>query len=390
METIGMNLSKNKYRLVIALSFFASIIIPGCSGNDNTIVLPEQNGTRDWMTVADRSTSILVTDFWNASKKYFNNTSAGDASFQYWPQAHALDVIIDAYLRSSDGYYKSLMEDWFVGVKAGNGGKWKNSYYDDMAWIALGLERAYRATLVAKYKDAALELWDYIKAGWNDYAGGGIAWRESEPWKKNACSNGPACILACRLYRLTSDESMKQMALDIFNWEKSHLLDADAVLDHIDGRDGSLTSWVFTYNQGTYIGAAVELYRLTSDMQYLHDGMKVANNAMATLSKSGILRLEGSSDSASGNDAHLFKGILIRYLAELTCVEGLSDAAKARYASFIESNAESLWTKGTDNLNGYFGPDWTALPGDVTDLKSMVSGCTLMEAAALLKGKKYL
>ena len=57
-----------------------------------------------------------------------------------------MDVVIDAYIRTGDTQYSDYYSKWFTGVKAGNGGSWKNSYVDDMEWIALTMVRMYETT----------------------------------------------------------------------------------------------------------------------------------------------------------------------------------------------------------------------------------------------------
>ncbi|MEI4878463.1 glycoside hydrolase family 76 protein, partial [Klebsiella pneumoniae] len=71
--------------------------------------------------------------------------------------------------------------------------------------------------------------------------------------------------------------------------------------------------WRFTYNQGVYIGAAVELYRVTQDRSYLDEAWKTAAyvEQQMTSPATGMLPSEGDGDGA------LFKGILVRYLLEL-------------------------------------------------------------------------
>lgn len=107
-------------------------------------------------------------------------------------------------------------------MKVQNGNTFRNDYYDDMEWNALAILRAYQATGDDKYKAAALEIWEFIKQGWNDNAGGGISWVEGQEYSKNACSNGPACILAARLYQEFGDDEDKEWALKIYDWEKVH------------------------------------------------------------------------------------------------------------------------------------------------------------------------
>lgn len=344
----------------------------------------------DWNAPASLCTDALVSFFWSSSLNYFLPDNNGGSKFQYWPQAHALDVITDAYTRTGDTKYKTLMDNWLTGVKAGNGNKWKNSFYDDMEWIALACERAGRATGESKWNDVATTLWNEIQNAWNeDYAGGGMAWKTDQPYSKNACSNGPAAILAARLAKTSGNSEFQAFAEKIFKWEKDNLLKDGLILDHIDGRTDQITTWKFTYNQGTYIGAAVELYNLTGDKSYLEDARVVADKTISSLTTNSVLKLEGSADSSEDSDAHLFKGIFIRYLNQLA-MSDISASAKKAYINFVEYNARTLYKKGMDPLYNVFGPDWNTKPGLVTTLKSDVSGCTLIEAAAFLYNKDLI
>lgn len=148
--------------------------------------------------------------FWN-EEGYFNYENDGNGTgFQYWPQAQAMDVIIDAYLRSGNTKYSDLFTPWYEGIKVKNGNSYWNNFYDDMEWIALTMVRLYETTQDEKYLNTAKELWGYIEGGWNEeYGGGGIAWKSDQRWSKNACSNGPAALLAMRLYSVTQDEVLE-------------------------------------------------------------------------------------------------------------------------------------------------------------------------------------
>ena len=194
----------------ISYLLLISILIVFFSCGDEPV--DPNNGTTDpqqvdWNAAANSTANVLINTFWNIGGKYFNDQSSGSTNFQYWPQAHALDVIIDAYQRTNDSKYKVYIDQWFEGVKIKNGNTFYNVFYDDMEWNALAILRAYKATGDVKYKDAALQIWEYIKVGWNDNAGGGITWKKGMEYSKNACSNGPASILAARLYQEFGDEA---------------------------------------------------------------------------------------------------------------------------------------------------------------------------------------
>lgn len=366
----------------IFLFLLLPFLLGACGDDDNTPNVPDENDSINWYAAADSSTTALINSFWNAGEKYFNTDNNGNTTFQYWPQAHALDVLTDAYLRTEDAKYKTYFDQWFEGVKIKNGNSFKNDFYDDMEWNALAILRAYQATKEQKYKEAALQIWDYIKVGWNENAGGGISWKKGEEHSKNACSNGPACILAARLYREFGDETYKEWALKIYNWEKSTLFNSNngMVYDNINSNTGEIKKdWIFTYNEGTFIGSAVELYKILGEKAYLNDAVLAADYTISTLVSNSILKDESSGDGG------LFKGIFIRYFTDLIQQDRLDAGAKRRYTQFLKTNAETLWTQGTNKSNVLFGTYWRTAPGASTGLTEQLSGCMLIEAAALLE-----
>lgn len=371
----------------IFLLFSLSAFLFSCSNDDGMEPKPEEENVIDWYAAADSSSTALTSSFWNASGKYFNYGSNGNLDFHYWPQAHALDVLIDAYLRTSDNAYKAYFDQWFEGVKIKNGNTFRNDFYDDMEWNALAILRAYQATKDTKYKEAALQIWEYIKVGWNDNAGGGITWKKGMENSKNACSNGPACILAARLYQEFGDEANKEWALKIYNWEKSTLFNSNngMVYDNIDSNTGEIKKeWIFTYNQGTFIGSAVELYKILNEKAYLNDAVLAADYTISSLVDNSILKSEGDGDVG------LFKGIFVRYFTDLIQQDRLDIAAKKRYIQFLKHNAETLWEEGTNKTSVFFGTDWRTKPGASTGLTEQLSGCMLIEAIALLEDKELL
>jgi predicted alpha-1,6-mannanase (GH76 family) len=368
------------------IPLFALLLVPCiCTCGGDSGKPPKAPGSApgvDWNAAADSSSKALVSAFWDEAEHYFWTNNYGNKGFQYWPQAHALDVLIDAYERSGNAFYKAYFGLWFNGVKKMNGKGWYNSYFDDMEWIALALLRVYKVTGEERYKAATLELWKYIVEGWNDFAGGGIAWeRNNNVWSKNACSNGPACILAARLYRETGEEAYRNWAIKIYEWERKTLYNTGigVVYDNINGQTGEKnTTWNFTYNQGTFVGSGVELHQITGEKKYLDDAVLTANYTLNRMVTDGVLRDEGNGDGG------LFKGIFIRYFTELIRQEQLESDVREGYAQFLRHNAETLWTKGTNKAKVLFSPSWSKKPGATAGLTEQTSGCMLIEAMNIM------
>jgi len=337
----------------------------------------------DWPLIADSSLSSLLGNFYNASEHYFNKNNAGDNTFHYWPNAHALDLLTDAYLRSGNDNVKARMGELLEGMKTKNGNSYINHFYDDMEWMALACLRAFEATGDDRYKTTAQLLWNDIKGGWDDVWGGGIHWNKDKSRNyKNTPANAPACIIACRMYQVTQDPADLEWAKKIYQWQKTTLVDpaTGLVWDGInrEGNGAIDKNWKFTYNQGVFIGAGVELYKLTGEQGYLNDALKTANNALGgDFTSNNILKDEG------GGDGGLFKGILVRYLMLLITDGDLNSTDKSKFANFLQLNAETLWLKGTARPQVLFNTNWTSI-ATTTDLTTQLSGAMLLEAVAEL------
>jgi predicted alpha-1,6-mannanase (GH76 family) len=338
---------------------------------------------------ADSLQDKTYTTFISANGNYFVQNNDGNTAYNYWPQAHTLDVFTDAYLRTKNEIYKQRMKSLLNGTRITNGNKYPNEYYDDMEWLALASLRAYEATGDNDYMDAANILWADIKTGKNANQGGGIAWRKSQLDYKNAPANAPAIIFAARLYRLQKNAADLALAKELYAWLKGTLVDPSSgiVWDGINANhDNQISKNKFTYNQGVFIGAALELYNVTGDAGYLTDAVRTATATIKDLdiSPGGLLKNEGQGDGG------LFKGILVRYLTLLTLKDDVSATDREVYAKFLKYNAETLFAKGINRPQLMVSPDWKSKPSGTTDLTTQISGVTMIEAAALLKaGGKF-
>src|SRR5690606_5782011 len=120
-----------------------------------------------------------------------------------------------------------------------------------------------------------------IQTGWNNTMGGGIAWRKSQLYYKNTPANAPAAILAARLYKENNREEDLDWAKKIYQYVKDSLYNSSTgwVYDGINSNNDGVrnTTWKFTYNQGTFIGAALELFNITNNSAYLNDAIKAAD-----------------------------------------------------------------------------------------------------------------
>ena len=380
---------QKKKKMKQLITFFLAVIplvLQSCGNIDDEYVYGKGLYTIDWQAAADSSSVSLINRFWNAQEGYFNyNNDQADGwneAYNYWPQAHAMDVVVDAYLRTNDTRYSALFDAWYEGIKKKSSGVYWNNFYDDMEWIALTMIRLHEATGQNKYLQTAYQLWEWIKEGWNDYAGGGIAWNHDEPWSKNACSNGPAGLIAARLYHIDGNNDHKDWAIRIYQWERDHLFNpaTGAVYDNENGLTNEVNQLSLSYNQGTFLGLAHELYQITGEDIYLKDARRAANFGISDTSMidagNNVLRDEGDGDGG------LFKGIFMRYFVKLVLEKNLEAAYQKKFATFLSNNAEVLWRQVVNKLDLLYGTSWTQGAEGSTQLSSHTSGCTLIEAKA--------
>jgi hypothetical protein len=220
---------------------------------------------------ADASFDSFNTAFYvvsNGRGYYRTDTAGGRADF--WKYAEMIEIIIDAYERTGRASYKTMISQSIDGFLYYNGSDWRgNMYNDDLMWMVIACCRGYAATGNTTYRDRAKFHFDAVyDRGWDTALGGGIWWT-TEKGGKNACINGPAAIAACLLYDIYGDTNYLQKAKAIYAWERSRLFEAATgrVYDNISASGVVNSDWIFTYNQGTFLGAAHQLHRLTGLLQ---------------------------------------------------------------------------------------------------------------------------
>lgn len=352
----------------------------------------------DWDAAADSADVALIDNFMDKDRGTFQLSADRSANnqFNYWGQAHAMDVVIDAYLRIKDtdaeraATYEKYMELWHQ--HRGNNYSspdYRNDFTDDMEWIVLTLIRMYEATGEKEYLDYAQTTYDeYIITRWTvDENGGGLIWsiESGREISKNACSNGPGALCALRLYEFTQEEQYLDQAKMIYEWLSSTLYDSEtgSVADNM--KNGVINGGALSYNQGTFIGSAHMLYNFTGDKRYLIEAMRAAEYQMNNMSTDGIMNSEASS---ANSDNSLFKGIFIRYATLLALDENIDASFRKELSDFMTHNAIVCWTQGIDKSSYpaiFFNYDWTVPYTDYYKYyQPQVSGATLIEAMTRL------
>lgn len=367
---------------ILALCFYSNVYceVNPKEGNSN---FPGTESL-EWSRLADSLQESTYANYLGENG-VFKQDNRGQEKFHYWWNAHMVDVLVDGYLRTKDEKYLPKLKALVRGIKISNNDNYQIFFNDDMQWLGIACLRAYKVTGDEEYKQVAEYLWEEVKKGWTDVHRGGIMWRTDTPEEKNACSYGPGALLVLNFYDISKNKDELEWAKKIFEWQKSTLVDpiTGLVWDNISYKDGESVinkELVLTYNQGTQIGAAIQLFNHTGDKHYLEDAWKTTKSLMTSpkLTYEGILRSEGQGDGG------LFKGILVRNLTILAENPALENEKREQLLEFLAYNANTLRSFGLDNKKMVVGPNWAQKPQKETDLSTQLSGVILMEMAARL------
>lgn len=269
--------------------------------------------------------------------------------WHYWWQAHLLDCLVDAQLRDPQPARLERINRQIRAHRLRNGLSWVNDYYDDMAWLALALERAGR--LAGVERPGALDkLCDQLVGAWVPEDGGGIPWRKQDQFF-NAPANGPAGIFLAR-----HDDRLRR-AQQMADWIDELLIDPETHLVFDGIKAGSLVRAQYTYCQGAVLGLEVELAVRTEDDDHAARVHRLVAAVRENMAPDGVIK------GAGGGDGGLFNAILARYLAlVVTALPQRTPAdAEAREAAraMVLSSARAAWDNRQD-VDGLplFGPFW--------------------------------
>ncbi|MDR1743868.1 MAG: glycoside hydrolase family 76 protein [Dysgonamonadaceae bacterium] len=239
--------------------------------------------------------------------------------------------------------------------------------YDDQQWLIREMIESYRLTGNKKYLSKAEYLTEYVLDGWdctldeNANEHGGITWGPGYT-TKHACSNGPMISPLVWLSELYSgkNDTITYLYIDengnrktasskksdyylkfaekIYAWQKNHLLRKDGVFyDMLGGCVPDCTvayetingltyrkhtplkdavGKAFTYNSGTMISGAANLYASTQNDTYIEDAKQLSRSSFACFAKLGATLPQYYTFPSEGFD-HWFNGVLLRGYAEL-------------------------------------------------------------------------
>lgn len=326
----------------------------------------------------------------------FNGAAAIWCQPIYWNMAmDACTLARQRGDRRRAGRYGQLVRDIFEGEKAHYAGfdfddNNENTgwfIYDDIMWWTISLARAYMLFGDAEYLRLAEESFRRVwygservgDTGSYDPAAGGMFWRwypirNPEPNRpgdgKMACINFPTVVAALLLHagvpadraaggEYPSRDEYLARGREIYDWGVGNLFDpaTGRIADSRHG-DGEPAWKTHVYNQATFIGASVLLYKATGERRYLDNAVKAADYATGAMSaEHGLLPFE------DGIEQGIYTAIFAQYMALL-----VYDCGQTQYLPFLRANIAAGWA-GRDRKRSICGGEyWRALaPDEVVD-----------------------
>lgn len=235
--------------------------------------------------------------------------------------------------------------------------------YDDQMWLVRELLESYKLTGNTQYLEKAEYLTEYVLDGWdctfdsNGEENGGIPWGPGYV-TKHSCSNGPMVsplVWLHELYKNKNDQIEHRyidaadrktrktiqvnksdyyldFARKVYDFQKKHLLRPDGVYDDMMGgctpskpQTEIVNGVVYrmgitcrdrvgppiTYNSGTMLSGAADLYRATRDKKYLEDATILSDASFSYFATEGA-DLPGYYTYDIRGFRNWFNGVLMR------------------------------------------------------------------------------
>ncbi len=340
---------------------------------------------------------------YKTNSSYPQAVDRGNGAAAIWCQPIYWDMAMNAYKlakkkkdKARKTYYKDLCEKIYAGNKAqycqfdfdDNNENTGWFIYDDIMWWTISLARGYELFGVDEYLKLSEKSFSRVwygsakvgDTGSYDKINGGMFWqwqpiRHPKPNKpgdgKMACINFPTVVAALTLYnnvpkrrKASTEEAPKYLTRDqylakgkeIYEWGVENLLDKKTGRV-ADSRHGSGNpAWkAHVYNQATFIGASVLLYKATGEKHYLDNAILAADYTVNEMSA-----LHNLLPFERGIEQGIYTAIFAQYMAVL-----VYDCGQTQYIPFLERNIEFGWANRDETRNVCGGEYDKKLPAGV-------------------------
>lgn len=313
--------------------------------------------------------------FYDPEMKLYTISSDGKGRAAIWVQAIYWDMMMNAYKRTKAPAYRRLIDEIYEGgYEQYDKFNWNNKIewfiYDDMMWWIISLARAYETTGDPKYlADAASGFYHVWKEAY-DPERGGLWWNFAHD-AKMACINYPTVVGSMTLYAVTKKADYLEKAKAVYAWSREVFFDAaqgriaDNMHYHFQRRDGMDIDWTTQlYNQATFIGSAVMLYKATGEKAYLDDAVLAADYV-----REKMCTAEGLLPFKNGVEQGIYAAIFAQYVIRL-----IEDGGQTQYLDWLRQNIDAAWKNRDKKRNLTFKDASRVCPEGVMESYD-ASGC---------------
>jgi hypothetical protein len=208
-------------------------------------------------------------------------------------------------------------------------------YYDDNAWLGLDLVQAADELGSLSLKDEARVVLRFLESGTDE--SGGVLWVDRGPRSRHTCSTGPAAELAFRL-ALAGDPTRPYGEAAVGFLRRELQRQDGLYADHLR-EDHTVEPTLWSYNQGTPVGAGALLFRLAGDERALDDARRTADAALAHF----------GADDRLWSQPPVFNAIFFRNLLLLDGIAGYPPVDPA-----LDIYLDRAWSDARHPTTGWF------------------------------------
>lgn len=371
-----INMANKIFRILFLLAFVFDLTVIGQAYAQRTgnVIKADATLKAVYQLYAVDHTQLLSENYpkddsYKATYLAGEDTSTKPNSYSYlWPFSGTFSAVNALYEATGDAYYLDILDKKvLVGLEQYLDTKRKpfayssyistapqsDRFYDDNIWLGIDFTDIYRLTKKKEYLKKAKQIWKFIESGTDDVLGGGIYWCEQKKESKNTCSNAPGAVFALKLYLATMQKSYLKKGKNLFEWTRKTLQDSSDNLyfDNIS-LQGKISKAKYAYNSGQMIQAAVLLYKITGETEYLEEARTVAsscfNHFFYVYTDS-----EGKSHRLIKNGNIWFTAVMLRGFIELYSID-----KNSTYLKEFQSSLDYAWEHAKED-NGLFNTDYT-------------------------------
>lgn len=255
---------------------------------------------------------------------------------------------------------------------------WKNDFYDDEGWWAMGWIAAYDLTGDQKYLNTSKDLFEDMTTGRTTPCKGGIWWNKPKEYIAAISNELFLAVGASLANRVPASEKADYQNWAQMEWDwflESGVINTDTLVNDGIDKDSCQNNGktTFTYTQGVVLAGLSELARATSDGGFIHHATALASASMSKLADSGILTepVEHPLDQT----AAMFKGAYVRGLSTLN-----ENERQQAYTDFLKKNADSALANARDG-DGVIRDRWQG-SSNGSNAASHAAGIDVLVAAA--------